>query len=535
MSKKKKTKFDEKKVVTPSVPSFLTAPVQGQAGLITSLQGGDASDFVTGASPLQNLAFDSAADRFGGGSTQDPAAVSRDRFADSTPKGVITDKPAVSRDRFTPPQNTNVTNGFNDAFDLASLVGGAGANTATAPNGVEASTFGGAQLGRATGFGGASIGDTTQVGETTVGSGGRSGAASGLTNFDQYQNPFTDQVIDASLADFDQGAGQTRAAQAANAARNGAFGGSRFAIREAATDGELTRGRASLSAGLRSDGFNTAARLSGEDANRQQSANNINAQIGSARALAQGQIDANRELSNAQSENQFALQQAGFSQQAGLFNAGAANDFSRTQFGADQQTGLFNAGVQNDANRFNESLFSQNNQFNAGQLDANNALRLQSAGLMGNLANQEAGSARADLGLLSQLGGTQRDITQENQLAPYNRANILGGMVSNLPINPFTGQTINSSGNSVTSESDPLGAVGAGLGIAGTLFSDRRLKTDIKPLGKRGLHNWYSFKYILDKTTEHIGVMADEVRKFQPELVIRDDSGFDKVNYGGLV
>lgn len=61
--------------------------------------------------------------------------------------------------------------------------------------------------------------------------------------------------------------------------------------------------------------------------------------------------------------------------------------------------------------------------------------------------------------------------------------------------------------------------------------SDRRAKIDIEKVAddKRGF-GWYRFKYIWDKATEHIGVMADEIEKIIPEAVI-DSKPFKMVNY----
>ena len=55
-------------------------------------------------------------------------------------------------------------------------------------------------------------------------------------------------------------------------------------------------------------------------------------------------------------------------------------------------------------------------------------------------------------------------------------------------------------------------------------FSDRRLKTNIVPIGD----GWYSYK--LFGHIPEIGVMADE----QPQAVVTHWSGFDMVNYGNL-
>jgi hypothetical protein len=64
-------------------------------------------------------------------------------------------------------------------------------------------------------------------------------------------------------------------------------------------------------------------------------------------------------------------------------------------------------------------------------------------------------------------------------------------------------------------------------------FSDRRLKHDIKRIGKtdEGLPI-YSFKYKGDDSEQtHVGFMADEVEKHRPEAVGLDPSGYKTVDY----
>src|SRR6185312_4576135 len=70
-----------------------------------------------------------------------------------------------------------------------------------------------------------------------------------------------------------------------------------------------------------------------------------------------------------------------------------------------------------------------------------------------------------------------------------------------------------------------FGLASAGIG----LFSDRRLKHDIKRIGTlfNGM-SVYSFKYHGDQTT-HMGLMADEVLDVVPDAVHLDPSGFYRV------
>ena len=62
----------------------------------------------------------------------------------------------------------------------------------------------------------------------------------------------------------------------------------------------------------------------------------------------------------------------------------------------------------------------------------------------------------------------------------------------------------------------------------GATLSDRRLKRDVAPLGKRGGRNWYQFKYLWDDTV-HEGVMAQE----NMDIAI-DVGGFLAVDYGAI-
>jgi len=96
--------------------------------------------------------------------------------------------------------------------------------------------------------------------------------ASVLDGLEKYFTPFRDKVINPVLNDYDVNAGKTRAAQAASGAANGAFRGDRFALREAATEGDLARGRAATEGGLLSDMFTQATGLSSQDAARRQAA-----------------------------------------------------------------------------------------------------------------------------------------------------------------------------------------------------------------------------------------------------------------------
>lgn len=111
-------------------------------------------------------------------------------------------------------------------------------------------------------------------------------AASLLDNLDAYVNPMLDNVVRTSLDNYDQNAGAQQAQYAAQGAKNGAFGGSRYGLGESALLGDLTRGRAATEAGLRSDAWDKAYGYSNLDADRRQQSSAYGAQSQMQAALA---------------------------------------------------------------------------------------------------------------------------------------------------------------------------------------------------------------------------------------------------------
>jgi len=71
----------------------------------------------------------------------------------------------------------------------------------------------------------------------------------------------------------------------------------------------------------------------------------------------------------------------------------------------------------------------------------------------------------------------------------------------------------------------------AGATIAPYLmFSDKRIKHDIKQVGYQGRYPVYTYKYNHAPNTEFTGVMAQDVEKINPKAVIEID-GIKRVNY----
>lgn len=76
-----------------------------------------------------------------------------------------------------------------------------------------------------------------------------------------------------------------------------------------------------------------------------------------------------------------------------------------------------------------------------------------------------------------------------------------------------------------------IGKLVGGIGSAATLFSDRRLKTDIERVGALDIGlPVYRYRYKGDPTVQ-IGLMADEVEQVRPEAVVTTPSGYKAVDY----
>lgn len=247
---------------------------------------------------------------------------------------------------------------------------------------------------------------TYQPGELTGATLGRHTEAAShslLDNLDAYMSPYRKQVVDAALADFDFGAGQTRAQQDLELAGSGAFGGSGAALTRAATEDALVRGRATTSANLLDQMFGRGAALSSEDAGRRQ--------------------------------------------QASLANAGWANDFARSRADLAQRTaeGAFAAG--NEAARYN-----------AGAEEQALQRRMEAGRGIGDLASAYEANQRANIGAEAELGETLRGIEQQQRQAPITHAQQIVAMLNGLPISLFTGEqktgTETSSGTSTRKGTD---------------------------------------------------------------------------------
>ena len=84
-----------------------------------------------------------------------------------------------------------------------------------------------------------------------------------------YQNPYTQQVVDTTLADLDRSRQMAIGRNQDSAIGAGAFGGSRSGVLEAETNRAFAEQAARTAAGLRQGGFDRATSLAGQDISRE--------------------------------------------------------------------------------------------------------------------------------------------------------------------------------------------------------------------------------------------------------------------------
>jgi len=135
------------------------------------------------------------------------------------------------------------------------------------------------------------------------------GAGTGAGSIQSYMSPYQQQVIDASLADYDAQAAKSRLNLGANAVGAGAFGSGRQGIAEAEFDALSNRGRGTLQSGLRQSGFQNAQQSRQQDLANQMGLSNLQSGLGgTAQGFAQSQIAGLGTLGSAQQgQNQAVL------------------------------------------------------------------------------------------------------------------------------------------------------------------------------------------------------------------------------------
>ena len=156
-------------------------------------------------------------------------------------------------------------------------------------------------------------------------------AGQAVGGINTYMNPYTQQVIDTSMADLERQRQTQMNALGAQATAAGAFGGSRQGVAEAQTNQGFAQQGGQLASQLRQQGFNTALGASQQDIANAMQANLANQQAGGRAAEFGQSTGLQAALANQQAGLQGAQQRMGA--------AGQLGNLSSVGFGFGQQIG----------------------------------------------------------------------------------------------------------------------------------------------------------------------------------------------------
>ena len=450
--------------------------------------------------------------------------------------------------------------------------------------------FGGANISPVERFGGANISPVDLYSGASVNRGDvRDVKPQSLlsTDLGAYQNPFQSQVIDNTLGDLNKARQLQIQSDQDAAIGRGAFGGSRSALLESETNRNFAEEAARASGNLRSQGFDRATSLAGQDIGRQFDADRYmsdadraiamqNATFGQQAGLAkqgllgdvslnQARLNQQAGLSGMDAFNRRALQQGQFQQQAGMADMDAFNRAAMQGAQFRQQAGMAGADASNRAgsqqaqlnasrfganqdalNRFGLQQGQFNNQMNMGMFDAANraafmqpGLEMQNRQFQSGLLNNQLSDQYRNLGLLSGIGSQQQGLQQaglDSGYEQFGRAINYGPQQLNLL---SQGVSAMPSANSTSDQYKP--GTADYLQTALSLFglSDKRLKENIKLVDKVKGHNVYTWDWNdtakkLGVTSPTKGVIAQEILQSNPEAIALHESGYLMVNYGAL-
>lgn len=234
-----------------------------------------------------------------------------------------------------------------------------------------------------------------------------------------------------------------------------------------------------------------------------------------------------RNLANRQAAERYnALDQAGNEAQR-LYNmqmGTAQQSFNQNQAGAQFQNQALNQAQNMDLANMNAGNAASAQQYNLNQNYANaqNQLRQQAITEM----LQRRGTSLNEMNAL--LNGQQ---VQMPNMPSFNQAGLAQTPNYTQALqNTYNGQLAAS--NAQNASFDNLLGAGAQLGSAAFMFSDRRLKSNMKRVGTHAIGVGI-YDYTMLGMPQR-GVIAQEVQAVRPDLVKRHANGYLMVNYGGL-
>ena len=359
-----------------------------------------------------------------------------------------------------------------------------------------------------------------------------------------FQDPFTQQVIDAQQAEIARLGEKQKLAAGDQAIGAGAFGGSRAAIAQAEIDRNTLEQQARTGAELRSQGFQQAQQAAQQafeqaQARRQQAAQLTGSlgQAGAQTGISAAQQAANLGLSAEQMAQRGALEsgQLGLS---GLQGIGSL---------LGQQANI-GANLGRD--------FQSAQQLGSGIFGDQMARMQGAAGGIGGLGQQGFDMLRSQIGTLSDLGGIGRGIQDRGFGAQYKAAtqladepfmrlqrgfDVLGKSAQFMP-QYRSGYSVGTQGTQAYQEPSTFSKIANVAATVAPFFanSDIRLKENVMKVDnvQPGV-GWYTWDW--NDTAKELGiggptegVMAQELIKVDPSAVLMGEDGYYRVDYSKI-
>ena len=211
-------------------------------------------------------------------------------------------------------------------------------------------------------------------------------------------------------------------------------------------------------------------------------------------------------------------------------------------------------GYVKDIGDMSKDIMDPNSAYSQGILDNLRSQTQDSLFAKGivNRRNSAASGMLGQSGIFDEMNRQQQDSTyaqmtdQYNQIMGQNFDKGMGLLQSAAQFDLSKGEAMASAyGQNITNQNNYNAAMagnlmnlGSSLGSAAIMASDKRVKENIKKVGRAKakdgkMVNVYSFNFKGSKKTK-VGVIAQEVKKSHPKAVLNKGKGTMKVNYGKL-
>jgi hypothetical protein len=207
----------------------------------------------------------------------------------------------------------------------------------------------------------------------------------------------------------------------------------------------------------------------------------------------------------------------------------------------DLRTRLANQGIAEGTEAYSNAMrdynFGKNDAYQTAQnqaINAGGAEQSRQFGLESNAFQQQLANALTErnqpLNEMSALLGSGTGVQQPTYVSTPQTGVSATDVIGATSLSQNAAQ--NAYNQKMGSRNALIGALGSAAAGA-AMASDRRLKKNIRRIGKIGPYKWYAYEY-KGSDVRQVGVMAQEVLRIKPSAVVTMPNGFMAVKYGEL-